>query len=381
MHSNKEPKNINVSKMKSCTFITAGVVMTLCATTCLSPAQTPDPSPQGHTNGPPSVQIVTPGEGETFLLGHKIQICALSQNFTDAVAQVEFFAGPNSLGVVTNPPVIWVTNRLGVFPIRQTSYSLTWSNVAPGAYSLTAVATDNGGAMTTSVAVDITVVTNLPPVVKVVSPDDGARFYSPANISLDAAAKDPDGTVTQVEFFQGTTNLGVVTNGVTMTNELGKVQTLYGLTWSSVPPGAYTLTAVATDNGGASSTSAPVEVTVVAPPPPLVRIVNPRNGERFRAPANMYIATVARYFTKPIATVQFLAGTNTLGVATNSSWPTFHWTNVPPGDYVLTTVATDTGGTTATSAPVNIMVLTNWPHMPTILRPLTGDTTRGAFKP
>ena len=455
--------------MKSCIFTRPGVVLALCATTGLSLAQTPWPPPQPHTNPPPSVRLVTPGEGAVFLLGHTIKLCALSQNFTDAVTlvefraganilgvvtnrpfawgghpfgpsysffswsnapagayilkavasdlagnsvtsapvditvvadlpplvsivkprkgatilgpanvnlvasafdpdgtvvNVEFFEGTSSLGVVTNPPVVWVTNHGGVFPIRQTSYSLTWSNVSPGAYSLTAVATDNGGVSTTSAAVDITVATNLPPLVKIVTPADGARYFSPANISICAAAKDPDGTVSGVEFFAGTKSLGVVTNSITVTNHDWEVQRLYSLTWSNVSPAAYTLTAVATDNAGISNTSAQVEVTVVTPPPPTVKIVYPQNGAKLWAPGNIYIATLTRYFTNPIASVQFLAGTNTLGVMTNSSWPTFHWTNVPPGAYVLKAVAVDTGGVTATSPPVNITVVTNRPPRP-----------------
>ncbi len=64
--------------------------------------------------------------------------------------------------------------------------------------------------------------------------------------------------------------------------------------------------------------------------------------------------------------MDFLAGANSLGVITNCSWPTFAWRNVQAGAYSLTAVATDTGGVTATSAPVNITVLTNrLPPFPT----------------
>ena len=455
--------------MKTPTFVRAGIILASFAATSLGLAQGMAPGPQNHTNGPPSVRIVTPQEGEAFLLGHKINICALSQNFTDALARVEFlagtniigvvtnhpaigwrppcgalegqhscitwsnaalgayeltaeatdlagnsvtsapvditvvtnlpplvrivkpqqgalilgptnitlyasahdpdgtvasvqfFEGTNSLGVVTNMPTVWVTNRCGIIPIRHTSYSLTWSNVAPGDYTLTAEATDNGGAVTTSAAVDISVVTNLPPLVKIVNPTAGARFYAPADIDICAGAKDPDGTVAYVEFFEGTNSLGVATNGVTVTNKLRQVQTLYCLSWSNVPPAAYALTAVATDNGGDSSTSAPVQVTVLVPPPPLVKIIYPENGAKFTAPANICIATVTRYFTNHVASVQFLAGTNTLAVLTNSSWPTFYWKHVPAGAYSLTAVATDTAGIKATSTPVNITVRTNCP--------------------
>ena len=56
------------------------------------------------------------------------------------MTKVEFFQGSTSLGVDTGSP-----------------YSVTWSNVSAGSYSLTAIATDNEGATTTSSAVSITV--------------------------------------------------------------------------------------------------------------------------------------------------------------------------------------------------------------------------------
>src|SRR5213076_1641244 len=51
-------------------------------------------------------------------------------------------------------------------------------------------------------------------------------------------------------------------------SDLKPVMTLtnspYSFTWTKIGPGSYTLTAVATDNGGIATTSAPVNVTVSA---------------------------------------------------------------------------------------------------------------------
>ena len=134
-------------------------------------------------------------------------------------------------------------------------------------------------------------VTNLPPAVQIVSPANGAAFYVPADIPLIAKAADPDGSVTNVEFFANGADLGrglpVVldppgANGVT-----GLV---YFFNWQNVPANNYSLTAVATDNAGLSTTSAPVKITVQLPPtnrPPLVRITSPPNDAVFRAPVNV----------------------------------------------------------------------------------------------
>jgi chitinase len=91
---------------------------------------------------------------------------------------------------------------------------------------------------------------NQPPSVSLTSPANGATFSAGANITLSANASDSDGTVSKVEFFNGSTSLGV------------KTATPYSVTWSNVAAGSYTLKAVATDNGGLSTTSSTVSITV-----------------------------------------------------------------------------------------------------------------------
>jgi subtilisin family serine protease/predicted Rdx family selenoprotein len=96
---------------------------------------------------------------------------------------------------------------------------------------------------------------NSPPSVSITTPASGAVFNAPATISLAAAANDDDGTITQVSFYNGSTLIATDTSAP------------YAATLSGVPVGNYSLTAVATDNGGASATSAAVAIQVVAPPP------------------------------------------------------------------------------------------------------------------
>jgi hypothetical protein len=269
------------------------------------------------TNFPPRVCITKPHDGATILGPTNINICATAFDPDHGtVTQVEFFEGTNSLGVVTNVPTIYITNRHGVFAINNTSYCETWTNVQPGAYTLTAVATDNDGAMTTSQPVDISVVTNLPPRVRLESPYAGATYFAPATVAICAAASDPDGTVVSVEFFAGTNLLGVVTNSTVVGNRECKYDQ-FCFTWSGGVTGAYTLTAVVTDNGGATSTSAPVPITVLPPPPPSVRITSPCDGKVFLTPANIWICSVTRHFPDRVASVQYFAGTTSLGVFTN----------------------------------------------------------------
>ena len=96
----------------------------------------------GQTDGNlfPTVSITTPTNDATFFVGANIPITAEASDSDGTIAKVEFFNGAMKLGEATNAP-----------------FSMTWSNVASGTYSLTAKALDNVGAATTSPAVGIQV--------------------------------------------------------------------------------------------------------------------------------------------------------------------------------------------------------------------------------
>jgi chitinase len=95
---------------------------------------------------------------------------------------------------------------------------------------------------------------NVPPTVAVTNPPDGAVLSAPATIALAATASDSDGSVANVQFFQGTVPLANVTS------------IPYSVAVNNLGAGDYTFSAVATDNGGLSATNALV-VHVVTPVP------------------------------------------------------------------------------------------------------------------
>ena len=312
------------------------------------------------TNLPPRVVITKPANGATILGPTNLTLAATAFDPDNGtVTQVEFFEGATSLGVVTNMPATYVTNRHEVVRVKNTSFRLAWNGVAPGAYTLTAVATDNDGATTTSQPVGIAVVTNLPPRVRIESPGEVTAYYAPGTIGICALASAPGGTVTSVEFFSGTNSLGLVTNGTSVTNHEG-IYSQYCFTWSGVASGTYSVTAVATDSTGATGASAPVSITVVPLPPPSLKVST--SGDRYVAPANIWIYSTPRHFPDSVAAVQYFAGSNSLGVSTNPPSFWFQWTNVPAGVYTLTATATDVAGTnTVTSPAVSVSVTTNRP--------------------
>jgi YD repeat-containing protein len=92
---------------------------------------------------------------------------------------------------------------------------------------------------------------NLAPTVSLTSPASGTTLTALANVTITANASDSDGTVSRVDFYQGTTLIGTDTTAP------------YSIAWSNVSAGSYSLIAKATDNSGAATTSSPASVTVV----------------------------------------------------------------------------------------------------------------------
>jgi uncharacterized protein (TIGR03437 family) len=85
-------------------------------------------------------------------------------------------------------------------------------------------------------------------------PSSGASFVTGTNINLAANASDSNGSVTKVDFYRGSTLIGTDTTSP------------YTFVWSNVAKGNYNLTAKATDNQGATTTSAVVSIAVTNSP-------------------------------------------------------------------------------------------------------------------
>ncbi|MEP6662768.1 MAG: Ig-like domain-containing protein [Verrucomicrobiota bacterium] len=91
---------------------------------------------------------------------------------------------------------------------------------------------------------------NNPPFAKITSPLVNATFTAPANITVDANAFDPDGTISKVEFYRNGTKAGE------------DASSPFSFTMTNVSPGYYQLTANPVDNGSATSASRSIDVFV-----------------------------------------------------------------------------------------------------------------------
>lgn len=89
------------------------------------------------------------------------------------------------------------------------------------------------------------------PYITLTSPVNNSVFFDTSSIEITADAYDNDGEVTNVEFFSNDTM------------KIGGRDTIpYSITWTDIPDGYYSLTAIATDNSGNQRTSNRVNIKV-----------------------------------------------------------------------------------------------------------------------
>lgn len=186
-------------------------------------------------NIPPAISLTAPTAGT---LGQGLVTLAATASDSDgSILRVEFYADGGLLGSDDSAP-----------------YTLDWP-ATPGTYALTAVAVDDDNATTTSDPVAVEIV-NMPPTVSISAPTEGSSLDVGSALNIVATASDSDGSVASVEFFLNGTPLGTDSDGQP-----------WQLTWMPTTPGVFALTAMATDNEGATSAASPaVNVTVTEMP-------------------------------------------------------------------------------------------------------------------
>ncbi|HSZ24856.1 MAG TPA: glycosyl hydrolase family 18 protein [Cytophagaceae bacterium] len=95
----------------------------------------------GHaTNIFPTVSITAPTAGAVYTEGDTIQLNANATDSDGSIIRIQYFAGSFEIGELYNSP-----------------YTLSWSGVGPGTYTLRAVVMDNMGDTTSSSTISITV--------------------------------------------------------------------------------------------------------------------------------------------------------------------------------------------------------------------------------
>ncbi|MDB5271816.1 MAG: hypothetical protein JWO58_183 [Chitinophagaceae bacterium] len=296
----------------------------------------------------PTVSITSPANNATFTSPATVNITATASDTDGTISKVDFYNGTTLLGSDNTSP-----------------YSYSWTGVTAGTYTLTAKATDNLGTVTTSSTITIVVSNpNQLPTVNITSPLNNATFTSPATVSITATASDTDGTISKVDFYNGTTLLG------------SDNASPYSYSWTGVTAGTYTLTAKATDNQSGVTTSSAITIIVSNPNQlPTVNITSPLNNATFTSPTTVSITATASDADGSISKVDFYNGATFLGTD-NASPYSYNWTGVTAGTYTLTAKATDNQSGVTTSSAITIVV-SNPNQLPTVI--ITSPSNNATF--
>jgi hypothetical protein len=277
-------------------------------------------------NALPTVSITSPANGAGFVIGSSVAIAATAADADGSVVSVEFFDGATSLGIDNTSPY---TGNIG--------------SVSAGAHALTAKATDDLGGQKTSTVVTINGVSNPAPTVNITTPTNGASFTTGDVVNIGANAAD-DISVASVEFFVDAVSVGIDNSSP------------YTATYTSTV-GAHNLTAKATDNLGATTTSAIVAINVANNVAPTVSVTAPANGAS-GFPGVVTINATAADADGSVTGVEFFVGAISLGIDATSPY-SINWTSTSAnvGVNQIKAKATDNRGAVTTSSIVNYEVL------------------------
>jgi subtilisin family serine protease len=357
-------------------------------------------------NTPPAVSLTSPANGATYVVP-TIPLAATASDADGNIAQVSFYNGASLIGTDTLPP-----------------YSLSWTNVPIGTYTLTAVASDDLGAATTSGAVTVQVVspppstpfggTNpaIPGLLEAENFDDGGEGIAyhdmtPGNAGGKYRTTDVDianasdnaggytiGWVAATEWLKYTVSATVSANytfearvaspggggafhveidganatGALVVPNTGDWQAWQTMTLTGIPisAGVHVVRVVFDANGGGGFVANFNYFRWTVPGlniPPSVTLVSPAAGATYTAPATIALSANASDVDGTVTQVSFYNGASLIGTDLTAPY-TWSWTNVQGGNYRLTAIATDNGGAGTTSIPINITVLTPPPSTP-----------------
>ena len=353
-------------------------------------------------NTPPAVTLTGPANGATFTAPASITLTASASDADGTISSVTFYANDSLIGSDSASP-----------------YSVNWTSVPAGSYSLTAVALDDDGAMTTSSPVSVTVdPSGGGGLVNVAAAAAGATAsassthdtgYAPGganngdrrgiNWASGGGWNDATSGVypdwLQID-FSGSKSISAIdvftvqdtyfspsepTQAMTFTfYGLRDFEAQYwnGAAWQTIPGTVVTnnslvwrhfaFTPVTTSririlvNDALAGYSRVTEVeawgTSAGPPgntPPTVALTSPADGSTFEAPASLAVTASAGDADGTINSVTFYANGSPIGSDAISPY-TIDWTSVPAGSYTLTAVALDDDGATTTSTPVTVTV-------------------------
>lgn len=181
-----------------------------------------------------------------------------------------------------------------------------------------------------------------PPAVSLTTPQDGSVLLAGTQVDIAAQASDPDGLITEVEFFVNDSSLGVDN------------QAPYHVSWMATTIGTNVIKAIANDNEN-NQTESTAQVTV-SDQPVVTQLTSPVSGSMIDLGKSIQISAQATSLTGNITSVDFLV--NGTVIATDTSDPyRANWTPSAIGSYSISSTATDNQGNNARSESASVNVI------------------------
>ncbi|MBV9210763.1 MAG: SBBP repeat-containing protein, partial [Acidobacteria bacterium] len=194
------------------------------------------------------------------------------------------------------------------------------------------------------------ILVNRKPEATITSPASGSSVNAPGPVTVAADATDADGSISKVEFYAYSNELGSVFIG-------SDTSAPYSVSWTNVLAGDYSLSAIPVDNLGLRGISMNyVQLHVASSAAPTVALTSPVDGASY--PAGAYVpvtASVTANGSGAISLVEFYSGSELIGRRYGAPY-SINWWAQTSGSFALTAKAYDTGGGVATSAPINVTI-------------------------
>jgi hypothetical protein len=319
-------------------------------------AVTSSPATVINITMPPSVAMTAPTNSSVAAPGATVALKATAStgNAGGSVASVQFYDGATLLGSGV---------RTGGTVVSGTwTYGWATTGATAGLHNLTARATDNLSVTTASSPATVVNVLAAPGVtITVPTSPFAATRGSPVALTATASTANSGGSLTAVQFYDGTTLLGSATRtGGTAASGTWT----YGWVTTSGTVGLHNLKAKATDNFGLTATSSPATVINLITAPS-VAITSPTSTTNVAVGGTVTLTATASTADAggSLTAVRFYDGTTLLGSATRTggtaasgTW-TYGWSTASAtlGLHNLTARATDNFGLAATSAPAKVV--------------------------
>lgn len=268
-------------------------------------------------NTRPLVSLTSPANGASVKIGDPVALTAEATDADGEVDRVLFYQDGELLAGDTLAP-----------------FSFLWEDALLGVYDLTAVAFDDSGDSTVSQPVRISIDANRAPDALINSPTAESQIREGSTIIVKALASDDDGEVTNVEFFLNDQQISEDPTAP------------YEYVWQNIPAGEYIWYCVATDENGASTTSATVTVNVTENRLPRITFTSPKPDTVIKAGSAIDVIVKASDPDGRVEQVTF--NENGTVLAQQSEAPfSYRIVNAEAGAYTITVSATDDDGETA----------------------------------